>query len=131
MSFDPSLPSVRDRLRLQLGDTTGVAATEFLGDGTYDAVYAYNGNNEIAALVSLAQALIAKFAQAASRINLGDMSFSWRDRMVAWNGIITKFKGVAEAQAGGGFNIQSPSRLPNDISEYRRIYYMGEPWFND
>jgi hypothetical protein len=128
MSFDPSLPGYRDRLRLQLGDTTGTPSIEFLSDEVYDAAYAYNGNNESAALVYLAQALIAKFSQAASRINLGDMEFSWRDRMTGWEAIVKKFEGIVAASAGGGFNIYRPER-DEICPEYKRLLQM-EPWFN-
>lgn len=131
MSFDPSLPAVRDRLRLQLGDTTGNEATEFMADSTYDAVYAYHGNKEPETLLALAEGMIAKFSQAASRINLGDMEFSWRDRMVAWKLIVQKFEGIAAGAGGGGFTIMRPERLDEDASsEYERPFTM-EPWWND
>lgn len=131
MSFDPSLPTVRDRLRLQLGDTTGVEATEFMPDATYDAVYAYNGNKEPETLLALAEGLIAKFSQAASRINLGDMEFSWRDRMTAWKAIVEKFEGISAGAGGGGFVIMSPSRTDDaNLPEYERPFTM-EPWWNN
>lgn len=130
MSFDPSLPSVRDRLRLQLGDTTGVEATEFLPDETYDAVYAYNGNKEPETLLALAEGLIAKFSQAASRINLGDMEFSWRDRMTAWKAITEKFSGISAASTGSGFVIMSPQRDDENLPEYERPFTM-EPWWTN
>ena len=128
MSFDPSLPAVRDRLRLQLGDTSGNEATELLLDTVYDASLAYHGNSEPATLVYLAESLIAKFSQAASRINLGDMEFSWRDRMVAWKGILKKFEGIAMAEGGGGFIVMSPSRC-EELPEYERPFTQ-ETWFN-
>lgn len=129
MSFDPSLPSVRDRLRLQLGDTSGDAATELLLDSIYDAVYAYHGNNDSKTLVALAESLIAKFSQAASRINLGDMEFSWRDRMTAWKAIVLKFEGISASEGGGGFVIQRPER-GIVCGEYERPF-LEEPWFTD
>lgn len=129
MSFDPSLPTVRDRLRLQLGDTTGVEATEFMSDATYDAVYAYNGNKEPETLLALAEGMIAKFSQSASRINLGDMEFSWRDRMKAWSAIVQKFEGIAASAGGGGFTIMRPSRDDEVPPEYERPFTM-EPWWN-
>lgn len=130
MSFDPSLPTVRDRLRLQLGDTTGVEATEFMSDETYDAVYAYHGNREPETLLALAEGMIAKFSQAASRINLGDMEFSWRDRMTAWKGIVEKFSGISAASTGSGFVIMYPQRDDENLSEYERPFSM-EPWWTN
>ena len=131
MTFDPSLGSVRDRLRLQLGDTVGDPGAEFFLDETYDATLAYYGNNETRTLVALAEALIAKFAQSASRIDLGDMRFVWRDRMTGWQGIVTRFAGVAVAAGGGGFVIMSPTRRGDEcLVEYQRAY-IPEPWFND
>lgn len=130
MSFDPSLPTVRDRLRLQLGDTTGVEATEFMPDETYDAVYAYHGNKEPETLLALAEGMIAKFSQAASRINLGDMEFSWRDRMKGWQAIVEKFEGIAAGAGGGGFTIMKPSRDDEPLPEYERPFTM-EPWWNE
>lgn len=129
MSFDPSLPGVRDRLRLQLGDTSGDAATELLLDDIYDAALAYHGNVEWKTLVYLANALIAKFSQKASRINLGDMEFSWRDRMLAWKGVIEKFSGVTDSSIGGGFNILRPER-EEPLPEYERPFTM-EAWWTD
>jgi len=130
VSFDPSLPAVRDRLRLQLGDTSGNTATELLLDEVYDSSLAYHGNNESQTLVYLAEALIAKFSQAASRINLGDMEFSWRDRMTAWKGILQKFEGITMAEGGGGFIVMSPSRDDDCLGEYERPFTQ-EGWFND
>lgn len=135
MSFDSSLPGVRDRLRLQLGDTSGNDTTELLTDEIYDAVYAYHGNNEPKTLVALAESLIAKFSQAASSLSLGDMSFNWRDRLTAWQAIIDKFQGISSAEVGGGFVIQKASRPhPHDsvhrLYEYKREILM-EPWWND
>lgn len=127
MSFDPSLPAVRDRLRLQLGDTSGDVATELFSNEIYDATLAYNGNSETRTLVALSEALIAKFSQAASRINLGDMEFSWRDRMVAWKAIIQKFEGISTAAGGGGFNILKAER-DEPVGEYERPFTM-EPWW--
>lgn len=127
MSFDPSLSSFRDRLRLQLGDTSGSESTEFLTDAVYDAAYAYHGNNEPETLVYLAESLIAKFSQTASRINLGDMEFSWRDRMTAWKALVEKFSGILEVSAGGGFNILRPER-EEELPEYERPFTMESWW---
>ena len=129
MSFDPSLSTARDRLRQQLGDTSGDEATELMPDVTYNSTLAYNGNNEIKALIAMAEAMIAKYSQSASRINLGDMEFSWRDRLTGWRGILTKFSNVTQTAVGGGFQTHRPER--EEIrGEYERPYER-EAWFND
>ncbi len=59
MSFDPSLPTDRDKVRLYIGDTD--PASERLSDDTIDGVLALERNPRRAA-ARCAQILAAKFA---------------------------------------------------------------------
>ncbi|MBS1716463.1 MAG: hypothetical protein JSS72_01875 [Armatimonadetes bacterium] len=98
MSFDPSLPSLRDHLRLALGDTDSVSP--LLADETIDAKLAAVGYLE--ALAQLAEALAVEAAQDPSRYaeDSSGMNIQWGERVAAWRQL------ALDARAG---RIASPS----------------------
>lgn len=81
MSFDPSLPTARDRVRLLVGDVD--ALNPLLADETYNVLLLSQG--EAGAVIWAAQALAAQYAQEPGSVGLPDgTTVSWRDRVTTW-----------------------------------------------
>lgn len=131
MSFDPTLQTPKDRLRHQLGDTSGVAAQELLPDETYEAALAKFGQNEDRAVLFLAEGLYARYSQQSTSVTLiSGVNVRWRDRLKAWELTIEKLKGLATNPTSRPFGMVKPSRDDDDIDgrgEYSRC--RGEPWW--
>lgn len=80
MSYDHALATLRDRIRMIVGDTTGDPSTEFFLDESYDAVISQHTNWKVAAAV-MAEGVAVKIEQDPSSFTaVGDMSVSWNDR---------------------------------------------------
>lgn len=91
-TFDPALSTARDRLRFALGDTN-VSATKSVADALalpaddaiYDGVLSYHGNDERKAGIALADALIARYSQEPTKVNLTNVEQAeWVGRLQAW-----------------------------------------------
>lgn len=83
MSYDPTLPTTLDRIRLIVGDTSDDQATELFPDETYEAEIANYANWKRAA-AAMAAAAAVKIEQDPTSIAFpGDMSVSWNVRTVS------------------------------------------------
>ncbi len=84
-TFDPALSSMRDKIRLLLGDTDTENA--LLQDATIDAAlvdYSYRK-----AVILLAQSLIAIAGQQPSDYSeSGGVTLRWADRVAGWRSVI-------------------------------------------
>jgi len=82
VSYDPTLPTDKDVVRLYLGDTT---SPELLTDAQIEAVLALYPSNISAAISVLAQSLVTRFAQQPTSITLpSGLSISYAERIKAW-----------------------------------------------
>lgn len=98
MSYDPSLTTVRDRIRMIVGDTSGVEEEEFFLDESYDAVIAQHSNWKIAAAV-MAEGVAVKIEQDPSSFTaVGDMSVGWSDRTRMLRDIAKRMRAEAAAE---------------------------------
>ena len=80
MSFDPTIPTTLDRIRLIVGDTSSDPATELFPDETYTATIAMYTNWKLAA-AAMAEAVAVKIEQDPTSFTaVGDMSVGWSDR---------------------------------------------------
>jgi len=78
MSFNPALPTLRDRIRIQVGDTN--VASEIYPDATYDAAISQYSDWKLA-MASMAEAVAVAIEQDVSSFSAGgDLSVSWSDR---------------------------------------------------
>ncbi len=140
MSFDPTLASPLDRIRLDLGDTE--TGAELIADETITAMLAYQGDDERKATVALASALIVRFAQQPGAVTLGDGEgrVEWGARLEGWEALIKRLTAelaasdASAARAAGGFKVVRPGRYGEESSgygeessEYRRDVGR-EPW---
>ena len=90
MTFDPTLPTLRDYIRFALNDTSNDADTEYLPDATYDAVIALYGGTDVAsaatapvlrAMADLAESAAIQLDQRIVTFGAtGDMNIGWGDR---------------------------------------------------
>lgn len=130
MSFDATIQTPKDRLRLQLGDTSGDASTELLEDNTYLAALAKFGGDEDKALLFLAEGLYAKYSQQSTSVTLiSGVNVRWRDRLKAWDETITRLKPIRNKIAGKPFTMVRPVREDLETGEYRGPDYKGETWW--
>lgn len=80
MTYDPTLPTTVDRIRLMLADTSNDVTTELFPDATYMAALAMYTNWKRAA-ADMAEAAAVKIEQDPSSVNFpGDIATSWSDR---------------------------------------------------
>lgn len=120
-TYDPTLADAISRMRFALGDTN--TAVALLPDATYTAVLAAQGGDEQAAAVALARSLIAREAQAPTRIVAPDgQSVEFGKRLAGWQALIDAAPSTAGGASVGGMRMHRPARAdaPDDGSEYRR-----------
>lgn len=120
-TYDPSLADPISRMRFALGDTSSSAP--LLPDATYTAVLAAQGADEQAAVVALARSLIAREAQAPTRIVAPDgQSAEFGKRLAGWQALIADAPSSAGGAQTGGLRMHRPERADrsDDGSEYRR-----------
>jgi hypothetical protein len=98
-TYNPTLASITDHIRLALGDTDTTAA--LLADETIQAKLNAFGYQE--ALAQLAEALVAQFGQKPSEYSEdGGLRLKWTERISAWQKI------ADDARAG---KIAAPSTV--------------------
>jgi hypothetical protein len=123
-TFSPALATARDRMRFDLGDTN-VGAVKAAGadplalpvdDAVYDGALARRGGSERQALIDLAEALIAKYAQLETKASVeGVESAEWGNRLTAWRALATRLRGELASEAPttpgrGSFSVTRPTR---------------------
>jgi hypothetical protein len=85
VTFDPALPTLRDHIRLALGDTDATAG--LVADATIDAKLGLFGYCE--ALAQLAEGLVSRFGQSPSEYGeSGGVKFAWAERIDAWRDLV-------------------------------------------
>jgi hypothetical protein len=98
-TYDPTLPTDRDHIRLALGDTD--TAAPLIIDSTIDAMlleYAY-----LEALALLADALIAEFGQMPDRYSdQQGVALQWTGRLESWARVATNARTGKIAAPGTG-----------------------------
>lgn len=121
-TFDPALPTARDRMRFDLADTdvnrakaeTADPLTLPVDDAIYDGVLARRGNDERLALIDLADALYSRYAQEPSRAEISNVeSAEWKNRLDGWKALATRLRGeiaTETQQARGSFTVLRPTR---------------------
>lgn len=110
MTYDPTLASERDRIRLALGDTSNDADTEILPDVTYDALLdAYDDWLEAAVVIGEATLTALERDEVKSYTQQGDFAVTFRDphrirqQIADWRAALAE--AAAEAAYGGVLTI--------------------------
>lgn len=99
-SYNFNLPTAKDRLRFQLGDTD--EDDPLLPDETITKVLSDNSDNETVSLRVLAGALVAQYSRKPNRQKIGGTEEEWTGRLDHWRTLLS---------AGtGGFRIIDPYR---------------------
>lgn len=81
-TFDPALPTARDRARLAVADT--VSTDPLLQDETYDALITGFAPDELRAQVAAAKSIAALFSRRATEEKEGDEQSNFADRGQAY-----------------------------------------------
>lgn len=80
MTFNPALPTVRDQIRSDVGDTSNDPATEMMVDATYDAYLGLYPENWKRAAARIAIAILTRLDQDVKSYSApGDLSVTFRD----------------------------------------------------
>lgn len=80
MSYDASLPTTLDRIRLIVGDTSNDETAELFPDDTYAATIDQYTNWKLAA-AAMAEAMAVQIEQDPTSVNLpGEVAVGWQDR---------------------------------------------------
>lgn len=117
-TFDPTLATARDRLRLALGDTDVSDATAVLfADETYDALIAA-AESEDGALLAAARAAYARLANEPTQFKDGDGAVTWGNRLAAMSSLIDRI--VLAEQAEGLFDVAEFALSPFGTREFLR-----------
>ncbi len=121
MSYNPALPTARDRLRFALGDTQA-PPDELLPDATYDATLTTFGGDEKQATLVLAEGLLARYALEPDSVDDEGQKASWKFRLSQWTMKANQLRGelaTASAPTPLGFQTRLPQRAGEQHSEYR------------
>ena len=128
-TYDPSLPTARDRMRQVLGDTdVDPDSDALLPDETYDARLEEHG--ETLATAILAESLAARYGQEPDAVSVGgQVQVSWRDRCRTWLELAKRLRSVA-ASAVTAASATLGSTRPRRPGEDEHTEYWREwgPW---
>jgi len=117
-SYDPLLPTARDRVRSQIGDTG--AGGWLLADETIDAYLAVYP--ESTATAKIARSLASQFARLPTSVAIpGGPSISWSARVGAWQQLAASIEGALGGAAGSltSLTLSRPGMDLDSTSEYR------------
>lgn len=119
MSYDPTLPTPRDRVRFTVGD---IYSPELRSDAQYDALITQYGETE--AVVRMAESLASEYAQNPSSVNVGGVSVSYSALVSNWQAIAKKYaEGIPSGGGNGLFTSGQVERVgmsPTYRGQYRR-----------
>ena len=128
-TFDPTLPSARDRLRLLLGDYD--TANALRDDETYDGAIAAYG--EPGAAAYLADGLAAEYAQYPVTTSADGTSLDFSERVKTWQALAATMRTSppAGAASGAAFGTLLTSRATGmGVDEYGRpTNTTGRRWW--
>lgn len=125
-TYDDTLPTDRDWVRHELGDTD--IAAPLRQDETYDALILALGKQ--GALRTVARALASEYARKPSSVSLpSGLSVSWSSRVSNWQAIADGKTVIAGALTGGGY--ASSTLTQGDTARVATREAMGlggAPW---
>lgn len=122
MSFDPTTITLRDEIRLAVGDTSGITGQEDYPDETYDAAIDRYTNWKRAA-AEMATAIAVKLDRKATSLTAqGDGSLGFGDRAKTLREEAKRWRAEADAEDATGdgkiglYTIKVVSSLAGDAS---------------
>ena len=100
MTYDPALPTTRDKIRLLVGDTDTTA--ELLPDATYDAAIAAYGETWKLAAAEMAEAVAVAIERQVSSFSAGgEITVGWSDRTRTLRALAVRLRQEAATDALG------------------------------
>lgn len=126
MSFDPTLPTTLDRIRLIVGDTSNDETVEVFPDSVYLAEIDNYTNWKLAA-AAMAEAVAVRIEQDPNSVSFpSDMSVGWADRTRQLRATAVRLRQEAAAEDAAGANGVRSVQLQRSglerSSEYRADY---------
>jgi len=95
-SFDPSLPTLRDQIRLRLADTDSALAV--FDDLSIDAMLGMYSYDE--ACAQLAESAGAEFSRMASVVDNGPLRYQYQERASFFTGLAKSIRSMAQPAPG-------------------------------
>lgn len=129
MSFDPALPTDRDKVRLLLGDTD--TADEQLTDGQYDFVIAENPGSIYFAAATAARLIARTFTSRASSKRVGPLSISYAAKADEWLAVARELEAEAAKHApptpyAGGLSVEEKKADATDSDLVQPRFHRGQ-----
>lgn len=127
MAFNPALPTLLDRIRMIVGDTSNDPETELFPDETYNAKIAEYQNWKLAA-AEMAEAIAVQIEQDPTSFTaVGDMSVAWTDRTRSLRATAARLRSEAASEGVTVSNVIESIPLVRDGAgrggEYRPERY--------
>lgn len=137
-SYDPTLTTALDRMRLRLGDTDVEPEEDALApDETYLALLSLQG--EALGTATLAESFAARFGQEPGTVTVGGDTISWKDRVSTWLELAARLRKDAAAVVAAGnrttfagprvgmLTTKAPVEVPYGYPDPNSGYYRGDP----
>jgi hypothetical protein len=136
-SYNENLPTVKDWMRLQLGDTNVDPVENALrSDEEYLAALNTEGD-KISATVFLAESLAAEFGQEPDSVDASGKAVTWKDRVKTWLALAERLRaraaGVTASAAAsrkpsvGQMKATAPVESTPGYPDANSGYYRGDP----
>lgn len=143
-SFDPTLSTAKDRMRLLLGDTDVQRAKAVdadvmalpVDDAVYLGILAGQSQDERRATIALADALVVKHSQQETKASIdGVESAEWGNLLAGWREVASRLRAEIAAEAAAetarqraGFRVLRPTRGGEQGGEYHAGGRRGGTW---
>ena len=116
-SFNPSLPTFRDQIRLRLADTDSASAV--FQDSSIDAMLGMYSYDE--ACAQLAESAGAEFSRMASTVENGALRYQYQERAAFFAGLAKSVRSLAQPPPGAPpfTGATSGPMVHPDLSSYR------------
>jgi len=116
-SFNPSLPTLRDQIRLRLADTESTSAV--FDDLSIDAMLGMYSYDE--ACAQLAESAGAEFSRMASVVDNGPLRYQYQERAGFFTGLAKSIRSMAQPAPGAPvFTGATTGRMVSpDLTGYR------------
>lgn len=131
MSYDPALPNATDQVRLLIGDTSGVVATELLSDAELTFLIGEENGNRYRAGAEAADRIAAKYARQVDT-SIGDASVSASQRQEQYRTLAKDLRAKATERGSvapfvGGISIADVATRETDSDAVPPFFQRTNP----
>jgi hypothetical protein len=126
-TYNDTLPTAKDRVRFNLGDTNVSPATNaLLTDETIGALITQHG--ETMGTVVAAESLATRFGQEPDSVSLSGKTVTWKDRVKAWWELAARLRKALGEEAVEASNTSGTTSTLRPGEDERSGEYYREEW---